>query len=573
MTLMHLLRDRAAGEPGGAEFVFLPDGESQLQPLTARMLDESARAIAARLQSRWPAGTRVLLLYPPGLEFHTAFFGCIYGGMIPVPLPLPGRRSAARVCAVADDAKPGVLLTTSAATDGLQSVLDANPALAKISQIQSDRIETGEASQWRQPDVGPDSIAFVQYTSGSTGAPKGVMVTHANALANCQIFAQALNAKDKTTVVSWLPAFHDMGLVFGILHPLHVGAPCYFMPPVAFAQRPIRWLQLISRVRATDTMSPNFGLDLCVRKIALDACANLDLSCLATLYIGAEPVRYDTLTRFSTAFAGAGFSPRALSPGYGLAECTLGVTRFKHGLGPTHLRVRASLLEKHRVELASDGEADSQTLVSCGLPVEFTEVFIVDPESRLRLGDGQIGEIWVRSSSVAAGYWGRERETAEVFGGRLADCGGPCLRTGDLGFLHDDNLFVTGRIKDLIIIDARNHYPQDIELTVQRGHAAIAPEGCAAFSLDVEDRERLVIVAEINPRALPDADRRANKKDIFRAIANQIRLTVAQEHEVAVFDVVLLKLGRLPKTSSGKVQRQLCRAAYIAKTLDLVEAD
>jgi amino acid adenylation domain-containing protein len=531
-TLVELLRWRAANEPNLRAFTFLIDGENDEAFLSYGGLDHRARLIAAAIQARTKPGDRVLLLYPQGLEYIAAFFGSLYAATIAVPAYPPRRRHpSTRLESIFKDCEASLVLTSKTIAQALQqSGLEQVPWLL-TEELQSD-------DDWRQPKLTSDSLAFIQYTSGSTGAPKGVMLSHRNLLHNERMIQAAFQQTRESIVVGWLPIYHDMGLIGNVLQPLYVGCPCVLMSPVHFLQRPLRWLHAISGYRATTSGGPNFAYDLCVRKISDEQKADLDLSTWAVAFNGAEPIRANTLERFATHFESCGFRREAFRPCYGLAEATLMVTR--------------------------SSSVNSQTLVSSGQTILDQKMVIVNPESLRECAPNETGEIWVSSGSVAQGYWKQPEETARVFQAHRADTGeGPFLRTEDLGFIADGQLFVTGRLKDLIIIRGRNHYPQDIELAVEESHPALRPGCGAAFSVEVEDEERLVIVQELER----NRDAEANA-----AIA-AIRFAVAQQYELQAYAVVLIAPGTLPKTTSGKVQRRQCRSMFLAERLNVRAAE
>jgi acyl-CoA synthetase (AMP-forming)/AMP-acid ligase II len=531
------------------------------------------------------AGERALLLYPPGLEYIAAFFGCLYGGAVAVPAYPPDlvrpERTLPRFRAIAHDAQPAVALTTSAIAPLAEALFAQDPALRALRWLPTDDVAGSLAEQWRDPALSSDALAFLQYTSGSTAAPRGVMVSHANVLYNERIVQQAFRMTQESTGIGWLPLYHDMGLIGTVLQPLFVGCPCVLMSPLHFLQRPFRWLQAISRYKGTGSGGPNFAYDLCVRKITPEQRATLDLSSWETAFSGAEPVYQQTLERFVATFEPCGFRREAFYPCYGLAEATLFVSG---GVKPNSLVVQmvdGAALEQGRVIVTSADAAGSRMLVSCGRTWLEQQIVIADAESRVRCPPGRIGEIWVSGPSVAQGYWRQPEETVRTFGAYLADTGaGPFLRTGDLGFLQDGELFVTGRLKDLIIIAGRNHYPQDIELTVERSHPALRPGCCAAFSVDTSGEERLIIVAEIGQAYRPVKWQEQGKSDSDSArrypldrqeVISAIRRAVTAHHELQTVDVLLLKPRSIPKTSSGKIQRHACRAGYLAGTLEAWE--
>jgi amino acid adenylation domain-containing protein len=577
-TLAGLLRCRAAERPDREAFVFLADGEEPGARLTYGELDRRARAIAAALRESLAPGDRALLLYPPGLELIAAFFGCLYAGVTAVPAYPPrlndrSQSSQNRLRAIAGDAEPRVALTTAAllaAVSAGEGIAERVPELAAVRWIATDGLDADLADAWlEQPEPDPGSVAFLQYTSGSTAAPKGVMVTHANLLHNERMIGDAFRQDEDTVVVGWLPLYHDMGLIGNVLQPLHAGARSVLMAPVAFLQKPLRWLQAISRFGATTSGGPNFAYDLCVRRIPPEQRAELDLSSWRLAFNGAEPVRAETLERFAAAFALCGFDRAAFYPCYGLAEATLFVSGGAAGRFPRVEALDAAALERHEARRVSEANetdegdetaGDARLLVSSGRAWGGQRLAVVDPETRTALPPGRVGEIWVSGPSVALGYWRNPEATEDDFRARLAGTEEPFLRTGDLGFLRDGELYVTGRLKDLIIIRGRNHYPQDIERTAERSHADLRPGCGAAFAVDAGGEERLVIVQEVERR----------RREGLDAVITAVRRAVAEEHEVQAQDVVLVRAGTVPKTSSGKIQRRACRAAYLAGGLAVV---
>jgi amino acid adenylation domain-containing protein len=546
-TFADLLRARAAERPEQVAFTFLTDGEAEGASLTYGELDRRARAIAAALAESVAPGERALLLYPPGLDFIAAFFGCLYAGVVAVPAypPRPNDRSQSRLRAIARDATPRAALTTGAILAGAagpRGLLAVAPELAGPRWIATDGpLAAGVVLAEGEPD--PEWVAFLQYTSGSTATPKGVMVTHANLLHNERMIGAAFGMDETSVVVGWLPLYHDMGLIGNVLQPLHAGARCVLMSPVAFLQRPMRWLEAIARYRGTVSGGPNFAYELCLRKAAPEAVAGLDLSSWRVAFNGAEPVRASTLERFAATFAPSGFRPEAFYPCYGLAEATLFVTGGQPGVAP-------------RV----DGESGR---VSCGRSWMGQRIVVADPETGSEVPAGSIGEVWIAGPSVARGYWRNPGATAHDFNAFLTGADGrhegPFLRTGDLGYLAGGELYVTGRLKDLIILRGRNHYPQDVELTAEGAHPDLRPGGGAAFAVEMGGEERLVVVHEVERRRRAPEALEGNVEEIAEAL----RRAVAAEHEVQVHDVVLIRQGSLPKTSSGKVQRRLCRDLYL----------
>jgi acyl-CoA synthetase (AMP-forming)/AMP-acid ligase II/acyl carrier protein len=559
-SLVALLRRRASDQPARGAYTFLADGQTEKGTLTYSELDRQARAIAGTLQSLGLAGERALLLYPPGLDYIAAFFGCLYAGVVAVPAYPPRRnRSLERLEAIASDARAAVALTTPAVRSVVDALTAPLPGLRAMHWLLSDRFCDDAAASWREPSLSADSLAFLQYTSGSTTTPRGVMLSHGNLLHNCYWVQHRFEHTPETRGVIWLPPYHDMGLVGGIIQPLYAGLHCYLMSSVSVFSSPFSWLQAISRYRAVTSGGPNFGYDLCVRKITPEQRATLDLSCWQLAFTGAEPVRPETLDRFTETFAPCGFRREAFYPCYGLAEATVMVSGGKKSAPPRTLTVRKAALEANQVEPSTSGETGGLVLVGCGHTLDDQRMVTVHPERLTRCPPGEVGEIWVAGPSVAQGYWDQPEETRRTFGAHLADTGeGPYLRTGDLGFLHEDEIFITGRLKDLIILCGRNLYPQDLERTAEQSHPELQPGCGAAFSVDEGGQERLVIAYESIPRRRPD----------LGTIAEAVRRAIQAEHEAELYAFVLLKPGGVPKTSSGKIQRRACRSAFLAGTLE-----
>ena len=561
-TLNDVLRRRAAEQPERVGYTFLADGETESERLTYGELETRARAVAVALRERAAPGDRAVLLFPPGLDFVAGFFGCLYAGVVAVPLVPPSfRKGASRLHEVLDDCSPRVVLTTSTLA-GRADAADAEE-WTEASWLALDGIDDGAGDDWADPGAGPETVAFLQYTSGSTGEPKGVVVTHGNLAHNEEAIRTTFGQDEGSRIVGWLPLYHDMGLIGNVLQPLWVGAPCTLMAPVSFLQRPRRWLEAISRYRATTSGGPNFAYDLCVRKVPPGEREGLDLSCWEVAFNGAEPVRAATLERFAEAFSGAGFSRCAFSPCYGLAEATLLVSGKSHREAHRTLSLDAGALGRHEVAGAGDREAEV-VLTGSGAPATDQDVLVVVPETRRAAAPDRVGEIWVRGPSVARGYWGRADASEETFSAHLAGGEGPFLRTGDLGFLADGELFVTGRLKDLIILRGRNLYPHDIETTVDGCHPSLRPGCAAAFSRDEDGEERLVVVQELEPRT------RKIDPAAAEEVAEAVRRAVADEHEAQVHELVLIRAGALPKTTSGKIRRRACRERLLAGELPVL---
>jgi acyl-CoA synthetase (AMP-forming)/AMP-acid ligase II len=565
-SMVELLRARAAEQPDDRAYVFLSDRGGEEASLTFSELERRARALATQLADRGQRGERALLMFPPGLDFVVAFFGCLIAGMIAVPM-MPPRRLGARdsSASIVADCTPRFALTNPSLQAARNDLADRlkGTALDFIYVDATKETEAPAGDIFSEP--GPEDMAFLQYTSGSTSDPKGVMVGHGNLLANSEMIRLVYGNTRATTYVSWVPLYHDMGLILNVLQTLYVGSLCLLMAPVSFMQRPLTWLRAISAYRAEFATAPNFAFDHCVDRFRPDQMAGVDLSGWKIALNGAEHVRAETMRRFVATFAPYGFDPKACSPAYGLAEATLLASGRARGGGLITRRVSREGLQRYRAA-APSSEEDAQLLAGCGKTLVGEGLTIVDPETRLRLRTGEVGEIWISGPNVAQGYWQNAKATAATFWARIAGEGDECwLRTGDLGFLDDaGELYITGRIKDVIIIRGINHYPQDLEETVQASHPALCRHGGAAFSiLDEHGEERLVVVQEVERTQM----RRLSIDDIEGAI----REAVATEHEVSIQDIVLIRPGNLPKTTSGKIQRGLARRLFLDGLLAEIE--
>ena len=561
-TLLERLRYWRSARPDGIAYQFLSDGVNISETITYTQLDERVRACAATLISQGLRGQRALLMYPSCIEFIVAFFGCQYAGVTAVPAYPPRRnRSMGRINTIADDASTAIALTTREVIDR-RSLMDVDcGTLQEQPWMATEEIPIELAGDWKNPGVTKDDLAIIQYTSGSTGSPKGVMLTHRNVLANCRYIISGFQLPEGGRGVFWLPYYHDMGLIGGLLSPFYVGGQSTSMSPAHFVAKPIRWLRAISNVGAEVSGGPNFAYAHCCEKISEEACEGLDLSNWQVAFNGAEPIRADILDRFSRKFEPYGFQAKAHYPCYGMAETTLIITGADRYAAPIIGDFDSNELALHRVKpVAADAE-NVKRMVGCGKLLLDEKLAIVDPEKRTVLAEDMIGEIWVCSDSVGQGYWEKEEETTATFHAELEDCPGEqYLRTGDLGFLHEGELFVTGRLKDMIIVRGVNRYPQDIEATTEECHRKIRAGGSAAFAVDHWDREQLVIVSEV------DRYKDANWDEIIQ----KIRSAVIEEHDLPPDEIVLIRGGSTPKTSSGKVQRHTCRQKYMDDDLLVV---
>lgn len=562
-NLVAMLRDAADRGGEGEAITFLTD-EDGPKRLSYQMLDRGARAIAAELQHAGvKAGERLLLLYPPGVPYLYALFGAFYASAVPVPAypPDPARlsRTLPRLIAILADAQASSVLTLEAIRDGVGELFAEARGVAEAPRVlATDRPTDGIEDDWGAPRLCDDDLAVIQYTSGSTAAPRGVMLSHGNLLRNMEFIHRGFGLSKQARSVQWLPPYHDMGLIGGILSPIYGGFPVTLLSPLSFLRSPMRWLRAISEERGTHAGGPNFAFDLCVRRITAAQRGELDLSSWRLAFNGAEPIRKETIDSFSQTFADCGFVRRAFYPCYGLAEGTLMVT------GAVTDTVRFVDADQDALERSglicapAEGAGRLSTFVGCGKADADHEVVIVDPASAAACAEGQVGEIWVRGPSVAGGYYGRAGETTEVFGARMVDGAGPYLRTGDLGFLLDQELFVAGRLKDLIIIGGRNFYPTDIELACSEV-IGVRANCSAAFGVQRDGVERLVVACEVSDHESAHAE-----------VIDGVRREVAGATGLQVHTVVLIRPRTLPKTSSGKVQRHACSVAYESGELDVV---
>ena len=563
-SISALLSENAQRRGEQTALTILGNGRDATDVLTHAALDRQARAIAARIQAAVRPGDRAMILAVDSGHFIRAFMACQYAGVIAVPVappvPLHNARKAATLQAIAEDCSAQVVLTGSS-TRLREPIAQFAPRLAALEWIDVDAVAATEAEGYRAPRIDPEDISFLQYTSGSTSLPKGVMVPHRALLRNEELFTAIMGTTSEDVIVSWLPLFHDMGLIGKLLQASYLGAHLVLMSPLAFAQRPARWLQAITRYRGTMAGAPNFGYDLCVNRIPEEERGEFDLSSWKVAYCGAEPIRPATLEAFAKAYAPYGFDRGALQPAYGLAEVTLIACGGVRGEAPVTMTVDRDALEHGRIVPGGD-----YVMAGVGKARLDRRIVIAHPETGATLEPGAVGEVWLAGPDLPLGYWGRPEETSQTFDAYLADTGeGPFLRTGDLGVLWDDELYITGRLKDVIIIGGRNIYPQDLEATAEAAHPWVRPGFTAAFSLERDGREQAVLVAEV---ASPPSGSRGDGADPAAApptlaeIAMRVRMAISDEHGIQLDDVHLVAPASTPRTSSGKVQRRACRATY-----------
>jgi acyl-CoA synthetase (AMP-forming)/AMP-acid ligase II len=570
-SLVELLKTRAIELGDRRAYTFLADGETETGTITYAELDKQARTIATHLQKLVPAGSRALVVYPyhAGIEFIAAFFGCLYAGVIAVTDNPPRHGQAfGKLLERLQASDAAVVLTTQELIDGFQEYCGKNPEIAAFASqfpfLATDNLPSIDVETWQEPKVDEETIAFLQYTSGSTGTPKGVIVTHGNVLHNCEVIYQSFAHTSESRIAMWLPLFHDMGLIGGVMQPLYAGVTtAVLMSPVSLIQKPLNWLLAIEKYRITTAGGPNFAYDLLCLKVTEEQRAKLDLSSWDLAFSGAEPVRAETIERFSQLFAPCGFRQEAFYPCYGMAETTLFISG---GSKQEPLKVKyldGAALENNRVVEVEPMQENSRSIVSCGRGWLGDRLLIVNPDTLTECDADKVGEIWVAGAGVGKGYWQNSEETARSFQASLKDGNGETfLRTGDLGFIDAGEVYITGRIKEIMILWGRNHYPQHIEATVQKCHPALRPNCGAAFALEIGDEERLVIVQEVERTQLRDLN--------IEEVIGAIRMAVGKEHLAEVYAIALLKPASIPKTSSGKIQRRLCQKMFVAEEFESI---
>lgn len=562
VDLIEMLEERSSMMPASSAFTFLKNGEHVSIQITYSELERKAKSLAFLLQDRGLTNNKVLLLFSPGIDFIIAYYGCILAGAVAIPAYIPRVNQAlTTIEGMVVDAKVDSVLTTSSMYDELSKRMEHSDILRKLNVFNIDEIDISACSLWLRPEhINNQSIAFLQYTSGSTGIPKGVMVSHHNLLHNTAILRQLFNLHMNDNLVSWLPVFHDMGLIANVVLGIEAGCHCVLMAPLDFLKKPFRWLKAISDFKAKVSGGPNFAYELCVNRINESQVSQLDLSSWYRAYNGAEPIRASTLRRFQTTFSRCGFSAKSWFPCYGMAEGTLIVSGAGGDQEPKCLKVSSILLEENKVQIV-DSDSKYKELASCGQVVSGQQVVIVDPNNFSICDENEVGEIWLKGQSVALGYFDRSSLTKEAFGALTNDGKGPYYRTGDLGFKCHGDLYITGRLKDMIIIRGSNHYPQDIEQTVEMSDLDHLRSGTGiAFSIEIDDMERLVVIQGL--------DKNISDMDMLESITKKIVHDISAQHGVEVYDVVLVKPGFIPKTTSGKLKRRECREKYLSGRLD-----
>jgi acyl-CoA synthetase (AMP-forming)/AMP-acid ligase II len=563
-SLVDLLHYRATKQPSDRAYIFLSDQGNEEAVLTFAELNRRASKVAARL-AHSQMSDRALLLFGPGLDFIIAYFGCLLAGVIAVPMMLPRRNSSLDSSAsILADCSPRFAITNAHTSSARPDVLERFEKYKMEWLILDSGWDASLDQDQPLPIPGPEDIAFLQYTSGSTSDPKGVMVTHGNLIENLEMIRLMLDNTGQSTHANWVPLYHDMGLILNVLQSLYIGTLCVLLAPVTFIQRPLRWLRAIHDYRAEVAGAPNFAFDLCVQRFRADQAKDLDLSCWRLAFNAAEPIRADTIERFAATFSPYGFEPRVMCPLYGMAEATVLVSGGRKGAGPIIRTVSRDAFQRHQIAVSTSSD-DAHRVVGCGRNIIGQRLAIVDPQTRQRLEADRIGEVWVGGPHVCKGYWNNPETTRSIFQARIEGENEPWLRTGDLGFIDEaGELFISGRIKDVIVVRGINYYPQDIENTVYDSHPAVRRHGGAAFSVLTEDNEeKVILVQEVD---------RSHRRDIeIEEIVACIREAVANEHEIALDSIVLIRPGAIPKTTSGKIQRSAARRMWLQNSFRAID--
>lgn len=548
--------------PNHVVYRFLEDGVNESDSFTYRGLENRAKAIGQALQQKGKKGDRVLLLFPAGLTYVASLFGCFYSGLIAVPAYSPRKnRGLKRLLSIIQDADAKICLVTRQIYNDIERNFQEEPLLQDMNWIVYEEIKDENAKDFLPTTILPEDIALLQYTSGSTGHPKGVMITQLNLLYNSEYIRQSFGLDKQTVGMNWLPVFHDMGLIGGILQAAYTGCINIGMPPISFLKNPLNWLEAIQKYKATTGGGPNFSYDYCVQKTTIEKTPNIELSSMKVFFCGAEPIRKSTYQSFVHHFANSKVTSKQLYSCYGMAETTLIVTGMDAGTEPQFLNLEMEALSKNKVVITGD-EKKAVTIAGCGHTWMETTIKIVNASDFSISKPDEIGEIWVGGPTVAMGYWNKTEETRRTFNAYTQTGEGSFLRTGDLGFLHKNELYVTGRIKDLIIIRGANFYPSDIEFTMEKAHEALRENGGAAFSITNNNQEVLVVVQELQRTAMRNTD--------YQEVISSIRQAIAEEHEIDVHAVILIKTGSIPLTSSGKIQRRQTRYEYLNNELEVM---
>lgn len=563
-TYTEVIKNRTVEKPDHVVFRFLSDGVIENESFTYQQLETRSKALGAAMQNAGSKGDRVLLLFHHGLSYVASLYACFYSGFVAVPAYPPRRnRGIERIQTIITDSEAKICLVSQQVYNDIQNNLKNDELFTQLNWIIYEEIPDSNSLNFNDVEILPDDVALLQYTSGSTGNPKGVMITQLNLLYNSEYIRRTYELGKHTVGVNWLPVFHDMGLIGGIMQVAYSGGVNIGLPPIEFLKKPLNWLKAIEKYGGTTAGGPNFSYDYCVQKTTDAERKNLDLSTMTVFFCGAEPIRKTTYNEFSEKFAVSKFREEQFYSCYGLAEATLIVTGGYRANKPKYLEVDSESLSDNKVEVINDGRPGSISLVGCGHLWMETQIEIVNPSNMKRAGKNEVGEIWISGPTLAAGYWNKPEETKRSFGAKIADTDdGPFFKTGDLGFFHDNELYITGRLKDLIIIRGINHYPNDIEFTIQSAFSELRQNGGAAFPVDEAGEEKLVIVQELERAAMRDTD--------FTMLIENIRQVVTEEHELDIYSVVLIRAGSIPVTSSGKIQRRQTKFGYLSNDLSVV---
>ncbi|MBB5361188.1 AMP-binding protein [Deinococcus humi] len=547
--------DRAQTTPEHG-LIYLTDGETQEVQLSHQALHEQARLLAAQLQQRFNPGDRAILLFGEGIDIIPAFFGVLYAGLVAVPLipPRPGQPSDDLV-SLMTDAQPSVLLTTTGFGHYLKPMLEASGVAGALPMVFTDA-PSGNVSDWSPPAITGESLAALLYTSGSTSLPRGVMMTHGHILRRLGGLADLMAAIDTSgATVNWLPLQHLMGLFGSVLQPMYMEIQAVVLPTSKVIERPVRWLQAMTRFRAGSSGAPNFAFQMCVDRIEPQDRQDLDLSAWKIAVLSTEAIRIETLDQFAQTYAPFGFQRSAYYTSYGLSESIGTFDVQPQTPKPITLRVDAEALEQGQVRVTTSGSG--RVLVGCGQTVPGQQIVIVDPDTCRPCGDDQIGEIWIRGPQVADGYWHQPEATALTFQAQLSGGEGPYLRSGDLGFFHERELYVAGRLKEMLIVRGKNLYAVDLERTAETAHSALLPASSAAFSIPVDGEEQLVLVHEVRPdQAGLDVEQ----------VASAVRRLIGERYLLPVHSVVLVEAGSIPRTETGKIRRLHARTLFLRES-------
>lgn len=565
-NLVNVLLEQVKQHPNKTAFTLLNDKAESVSTLTYTQLYANATKVAKVLLDKELTGERILLLYPSSLEFMSAFLGCLCAGAIAVPVyPPRANRSIQRIQTIANSCNAKLALTTPNILEKVNSKFKIPSELNKLEWIATENEVNANPVNIQFPVITSDTLAYLQFTSGSTGTPKGVMITHGNLLATLEDMHRGWGHDKQSVMVTWLPIFHDMGLIYGLLQPIYNSFPCYLIPSITFVKKPMCWLKAISKYNGTHSASPNFGYDLCINKINDSDIEQLNLSSWRVAVNAAEPVRQTTTDAFVKKFAKIGFKKEVFCPGYGLAEATLKASAKSVDTTLKYLDLDANALNNGFIVEANSQSKEIRQVANCGQSDIQSEIIIVHPNDKRECNADEVGEIWMSGKSIGQGYWQNEKATKETFQAYLNNGEGPFMRTGDLGFIHNGDVYVTGRLKDLIIIRGKNHYPHDIEWTMENAHSSLLAGAGVAFSIEKDNKEQLVVIQEVKRTEI----RKINGEEVIKAI----KKAIIKEHDIEIYGVVLVKPRRVLKTSSGKLQRRACKKLFLEETLDILYSE